>query len=110
MCSSDLSYGIDNKIYCKWAFYKWSIDLEAISEVYYAVEPTGSETRTIHNLSIIFIDQSNAKKKLYSKVLAGDVAKCIAGQSDELPLMELYRFAESRYPEKAKGYYDGGRK
>ncbi|MBR2284042.1 MAG: hypothetical protein IJ874_06445 [Ruminococcus sp.] len=32
------------------------------------------------------------------------------GYGDELPLMQLYRFAEAEYPEKAMGYYkdDGG--
>ena len=87
-------------------FYKWNINLENIENFSYSI---GSHLAGPHSYSfdVCFHYNENGVKdyyKLNTKIGREDIRRCMDGESSKLEIMQIYRYAERLYPEKAKGY------
>lgn len=101
-----VEFGSGSVINCKYLFYKWNINLENIENFSYSI---GSHLAGPHSYSfdVCFHYNENGVKdyyKLNTKIGREDIRRCMDGESSKLEIMQIYRYAERLYPEKAKGF------
>lgn len=102
-----VEYGDGNIIRCRCSYYKWKIDLEKIDTFVYTISEHITRGGPRYSMDIRFNhDQKGVEDyyKLSTILLGKELDKMIRNSSDKLDLMQLYKYAESLYPEKAKGY------
>ena len=102
-----VEYGEGSIIKCRWAFIEWEIDLEKVRTVVYTVEPYYSRVGTVHTLNVEFAyaeKYGEERTCLKTNLDANQIGGFMQGKRDNVPLMQLYRYVEERYPEKAKGF------
>ena len=100
-------FGKGSIIRCRWVCVRWYIDLEKVKYVVYSIEPHHVRGGTFSTFNVEFVsDGEYGEKREYIKVRldSGQIAECMHGGMDELPIMHLYRFIEANYPEKARGF------
>lgn len=102
-----VEYGENKIIKCQWAFYKWQIDLEqAVSFCYYVESHRGGRGPTWYTLNVQFDCNGISGGKSYilkTKIRGDELKKCLKGKTKEIELMQIYKYAERLYPEKADG-------
>ena len=101
-----VEFGSGSVINCKYLFYKWNINLENIENFSYSI---GSHLAGPHSYSfdVCFHYNENGVKdyyKLNTKIGREDIRRCMDGESSKLEIMQIYRYVERLYPEKAKGF------
>ncbi|WP_024861345.1 hypothetical protein [Ruminococcus flavefaciens] len=103
-----VQFGKGNVIDCKYFFYKWKIDLEKIDTFSYSIE--SHLTRGGHySFDVKFSYSENGIEdcyKLNTSIGREDIRRCMDGESHKLEILQVYRYAERLYPEKAKGYVE----
>ena len=104
---SVVEYGDGKIIRCRSFFYKWKIDLERIDTFSYTVRKYRARGGIRHMMVIMF-DHSmrgiNDCYKLTSFIGEKEMKKLVCNEADKLDIMQIYKFAESLYPDKARGY------
>ncbi|WP_455529842.1 hypothetical protein [Ruminococcus sp.] len=102
-----VEYGEGKIIRCRSFFYKWKIDLERIDTFSYTVRKYHARGGIRHMMVIMF-DHSmrgiNDCYKLTSFIGENEMKKLMYNEADKLDIMQIYKFAESLYPDKARGY------
>lgn len=105
---TEVEYGEGSIIKCRCAFYKWNIDLEDIDTFVYTIsEYISRYGSNNYTMDIRFNHSKKGAEDYYklSSVLVGkELEKMMRNDADKLEIMKIYKYAESLYPEKAKGY------
>ena len=101
---TEVSYGEGDKIYCKWLFYKWEIDMEQVKSVYYTISSHADRYKKWHTIDIVFEFGDESVKALKDEIESEDMGKFVTGKAEEVELMKLYEYISSAYPEKAVGF------
>ena len=106
--NTKVTFGEGSIIECKWQFLKWKIDIEKYHSVMYTLK-YNSIHRKGHEYSfeIIFYGDKEkpfSEKRLKTLLDHNTAERCIQHRYDDAELMQVYRYIENNYPEKAKGY------
>ena len=102
-----VEYGEGKIIKCRSFFYKWKIDLERIDTFSYTVRKYHARGGIRHMMVIMFyhsIRGINDCYKLTSFIGENEMKKLMYNNADKLDIIQIYKFAESLYPDKARGY------
>ncbi len=103
-----VEFGDGKIIRCRSLFYKWKIDLERIDTFSYTVRKYQRIGGVHHSMVIMFYHSMrgiNDCYKLASSFIRGnEMEKLMRSEADRLDIMQIYKFAESLYPDKARGY------
>ena len=102
-----VEYGEGDIIKCRWAFLKWEIDLSKAVYVIYTIESHYSRggPRYTFNVEFIFSGEYGEERKCLKVYIDNEMmGRIMQGEKDDIPLMQLYRYAEERYPDKAAGF------
>lgn len=104
---SVVEFGKEKVIKCKCLFFIWKIDLDKIDAFSYSIESHNAKGGPRFSFDVRFHFSRNGiddyyvlKKNIYHE----DIIKFMNGELDRIDLMKIYRYAQSVYPEKAKGY------
>ena len=107
-CKTYVEYGEGSKIKCRCAFYRWEIDLESVDSFEYTVnEIVGRYGSRGYSMDIRFNHSQKGVGdyyKLSSMMVDKEMEKMMRNDADKLEIMKIYKYAESLYPDKAKGY------
>lgn len=98
--------GDDGVIRCIWLFYSWEIDLAKTESFCYSVRPHRARGGTVYTLDILFVVMKGDWKDetgLNVNVDVKTLNKLISGDTENIDLMKIYRYAEAMYPNKARG-------
>lgn len=92
------------KIQWKWLRFTRTVKFNEMQYVYYTIIDKSSRYGHIYRLEIVFTMNNNEKLKLADSLAKEDIDNCINGNSDNIELMQLYKFIENIYPEKCSGF------
>ena len=104
-----VEFGEGKIIRCRSLFYKWKIDLERIDTFSYTVRKYTARGGVRHMMVIMFYHSMrgiNDCYKLTSFIGENDMKKLMRNEADKLDIIQIYKYAENLYPDKAKGYTD----
>lgn len=99
-----VEYNVE-KIQWKWIRFTRTVRFSEMKYVYYTIIDQSSRYGHIRRLEIVFTMNNSEKLKLTDNLVKEDIENCISGTPDNIRLMQLYRFIEKFYPEKAIGLY-----
>ena len=102
-----VEYGDGKIIRCRSFFYKWKIDLERIDTFCYTVRKYQGRGGVRHSMVLMFYHSMrgiNDCYKLTSFIGENEMEKLMRNEAEKLDIMQIYKFAESLYPDKARGY------
>lgn len=99
-----VEYNVE-KIQWKWLRFTRTVKFNEMQYVYYTIIDKSSRYGHIRRLEIVFTMNNGEKLKLADNLTTEDIENCISGTPNNIRLMQLYRFIEKFYPEKAMGLY-----
>ena len=102
-----VEFGDGEIIRCRSFIYKWKIDLVCIDTFSYTAGKYLARGDIRCSIVIMFYHNTkgiNDCYKLKSSIGEKEIEKLMCNDADKLDIMQIYKFAESMYPEKAKGY------
>lgn len=99
-----VEYNVE-KIQWKWLRFTRTVKFNEMQYVYYTIIDRASRYGHTRRLEIVFTMNNGEKLKLTDNLTAEDIGNCISGTPHNIRLMQLYRFIEKFYPEKAMGLY-----
>lgn len=102
-----VEFGDGKIIRCRCIFYRWKIDLENIDSFSYTVSEHLTRGGIRHSMGITFYHSMKGIKdcyKLTSWIMENEMKKLLRNDADKLEIMQIYKYAESLYPDKAEGY------
>jgi len=99
----------EDRLKCSLLGAHWEIGLTGLEKVTYTVKKHASQYTSWNTLDLIFRygprdGVYNDMREFSVKISTDDIAKCMAGDSDEVPVMQIYRSVAEMYPEAAGGY------
>lgn len=98
-------FGEGSVIKCRWLFVKWNIDIEKIRGAAYSLQRQNSRLGVRYIFELRFYSEGKIKPDIITEKLLPDEAEyCIKGNYDKVQLMQVYRYIEEYYPDKAIGY------
>lgn len=92
------------KIQWKWLRFTRTVKFNEMQYVYYTIIDRASRYGHTRRLEIVFTMNNGEKLKLADNLTTEDIENCISGTPNNIKLMQLYRFIENIYPEKAEGF------
>lgn len=98
-----VEYNVE-KVQWKWLRFTHTVKFNEMQYVYYTIIDRASRYGHTRRLEIVFTMNNGEKLKLVDNLTTEDIENCISGTSDNIRLMQLYRFIEKFYPEKAEGF------
>ncbi len=102
---TNVEYGAE-KIHWKWLWIDYTANFSEIKFVHYTII---HEQRRYggynHRFEIVFNLKNGTTLRLNDSLALEDIDNCIDGNTDNIKLMQLYRFIEKFYPEKTIGFY-----
>ncbi|MCM1315958.1 MAG: hypothetical protein NC040_06600 [Muribaculaceae bacterium] len=99
-----VEYNVE-KIQWKWFRFTRTVKFNEMQYVYYTIIDQSSRYGHIRRLEIVFTMNNGEKLKLTDSLTKEDIENCISGTPNNIRLMQLYRFIEKFYPEKASSLY-----
>lgn len=99
-----VEYNVE-KVQWKWLRFTRTVKFNEMQYVYYTIIDQSSRYGHTRRLEIVFTMNNGEKLKLTDNLTTEDIKNCINGTPDNIRLMQLYRFIEKFYPEKASGLY-----
>lgn len=81
-----------------------TVKFNEMQYIYYTIIDRASRYGHTRRLEIVFTMNNGEKLKLTDNLTTEDIENCISGIPDNIKLMQLYRFIEKFYPEKAEGF------
>lgn len=99
-----VEYNVE-KIQWKWLRFIRTVKFNEMQYVYYTIIDRASRYGHTRRLEIVFTMNNGEKLKLTDNLTGEDIGNCISDTPDNIKLMQLYRFIEKFYPEKAMGLY-----
>ncbi|SHM89362.1 hypothetical protein [Ruminococcus flavefaciens] len=104
-----VEFGKGTVIRCRYAFYMWKIDLKKIDRFSYSIDELIARggPRSVFTLRFYYKVDDYDEKYVFRKIIdKNDIINFMSGNMEQIELMEIYRYAESVYPEKAEGYVE----
>jgi hypothetical protein len=87
----------------------WKIDLKKIDSFSYSIDEMISRggPRSVFTLRFYYNIDGDDDNYVFRKIIdKKDIKNLMSGDMESIELMKIYRYAESVYPEKAKGYVE----
>ncbi|MDE6672350.1 MAG: hypothetical protein K2K16_09140 [Ruminococcus sp.] len=96
-----VEYGAE-KIHWKWLWYDNTVNFSDVKSVHYNVIHERTRYGYNHRFEIVFRLKNGTTLRLNDTLKLEDIDNSIDGSTDDIKLMQLYRFIEKLYPEKIK--------
>ena len=98
-----VEFGEGSVIKCRWLFVRWNIDLDKVDSVMYKLQSHNGKGGVSYSFDLLFYANTKQAKKLAETLDHRTAEHCIQQRYEEVELMELYRYIENNYYDKAKG-------
>lgn len=95
------------KLNWKWLWINYTVNFKNLNSVHYTIVSERMRYGCFRYFELVF-KIKDYEFKLNDKLKTEDIENSINGSSDNIKLMELYRFIENIYPEKSKGFVKTG--
>ncbi len=105
--STTVEYGAE-KVHWKWLRIEYTVNFSDIESVNYKIIHQRTRYGYNHRFEIVFNLKNGTTLKLSDSLELEDIDNGINGITDDIKLMQLYRFIEKFYPEKASGFVKSG--
>lgn len=93
------------KIQWKYFFHSYNVKFSEINHVHYTTIHAHTQSDGYnHRFEIVFNLKNDSTLRLNDSLTGEDIDNCIIGIIDNIKLMQLYKFIENIYPEKAQGF------
>ncbi|MDE5557220.1 MAG: hypothetical protein K2J32_05935 [Ruminococcus sp.] len=92
------------KIKWKWLWLEYTANFSEIDSVYYTIVHERTRYGYNHRFEIVFYLKNSTELRLNDRLQSEDIDNCINGITDDIKLMQLYKFIENIYPEKCSGF------
>ena len=102
-CKTIVEYDTD-KVKWKWLFLEYTADFNNLDSVHYTIVHERTRYGYNHRFEMVFRLNDNTELRLNDRLESDDIDDCINGITDNIRLMQLYRFIENVYPEKCTGF------
>ncbi|MBO4878288.1 MAG: hypothetical protein J5501_09810 [Ruminococcus sp.] len=99
----------EDRLKCSLLGVHWEIGLSGLEKITYTVKKHTSQYTSWNTLDLIFrygpMDGVYNRMREFSvKISTDDIALCMAGDADDVPVMQIYRCVAEMYPDAAGGY------
>jgi len=104
-----VEFGKGTIIRCRCTLCMWKIDLKKIDSFSYSIDEMISRggPRSVFTLRFYYNIDGCDDNYVFRKIIdKNDIKNFMSGDMESIELMKIYRYAESVYPEKAKGYVE----
>lgn len=91
------------KIHWKWLWFDYTVNFEDMKSFYYTIVSERTRGGYIRRFELIFW-LKDSELKLNDELKTEDIESAINGITDDIELLQLYKFIENIYPEKAEGF------
>lgn len=91
------------KIHWKWLWFEYTINFEDMKSFYYTIVSERTRGGYIRRFELIFW-LKDGELKLNDELRTEDIESAINGITDDIELLQLYKFIENIYPKKAEGF------
>ncbi|MDE6035101.1 MAG: hypothetical protein K2G36_04245 [Ruminococcus sp.] len=98
-----VEYDID-KVKWKWFRLEYTADFNNLDSVHYTIIHERTRYGYNRRFEIVFQLTDSTELRLNDRLESNDIDDCINGITDNIRLMQLYRFIENVYPEKCTGF------
>lgn len=98
-----VEYGAE-KVHWKWLWINYTINFSDVDSVHYTIIHKRTRYGYNHHFEIIFHLKNGSTLGLNDSLESEDIDNVINVTSDNIKLMQLYRFIEKFYPEKCSGF------
>ncbi|MDE6502594.1 MAG: hypothetical protein K2L10_10960 [Ruminococcus sp.] len=102
-----VEYGAE-KVNWKWLKIEYTVNFSDVKSVNYKIIHQRTRYGYNHRFEIVFNLKNGTKLKLSDRLELEDIDNGINGITDDIKLMQLYRFIEKFYPQKASGFVKSG--
>ena len=92
------------KVHWKWLWLEYTADFSEIDSVHYTIVHERTRYGYNHRFEIVFRLKNGTTLRLNDSLELEDIDNGINGITDNIKLMQLYRFIEKFYPEKCSGF------
>ncbi|MDE6035102.1 MAG: hypothetical protein K2G36_04250 [Ruminococcus sp.] len=99
--TTTVEYGAE-KIYWKWLWYDNTVNFSDVKSVRYTIIHERTRYGYNHRFEIVFNLKNGTTLRLNDTIELEDIDNSINGTTDDIKLMQLYKFIEKLYPEKTK--------
>ncbi len=92
------------KVRWKWMWLEYTADFSDVDSVHYTIVHERTRYGYNHRFEIVFHLKDSTELRLNDHLEIEDIDNCINGKSDDIQLMQLYKFIENICPEKSEGF------
>ncbi|MBD5158976.1 MAG: hypothetical protein HDT23_01850 [Ruminococcus sp.] len=93
-----------DKVKWKWFWLEYTADFNNVDSVHYTIVHQRTRYGYNRRFEIVFQLNDSTELRLNDRLNSDDIDDCINGITDNIRLMQLYRFIENVYPEKCTGF------
>ena len=93
-----------DKVKWKWLWLEYTADFCDVDSVHYTIVHERTRYGYNRRFEIVFQLTDSTELRLNDRLESDDIDNCINGITDNIRLMQLYRFIENVYPEKCTGF------
>ena len=93
-----------DKVKWKWFRLEYTVDFNNVDSVHYTIVHQRTRYGYNRRFEIVFQLNDSPELRLNDRLNSDDIDDCINGITDNIRLMQLYRFIENVYPEKCTGF------
>ena len=98
-----VEYGAE-KVHWKWLWIEYKVNFSDVDSIYYEIIHKRTRYGYNHRFETVFHLKNDTTLILNDRLESEDIDNGINGTSDNIKLMQLYKFIENIYPEKASGF------
>ncbi len=91
------------KIRWKWLWFEYTVNFEDMESFYYTIVSERTRGGYIRRFEIGF-NVKNTELKLNDELGTDDIESAVNGVTDDIMLLQVYKFIENICPEKAEGF------
>ncbi|MBD5158977.1 MAG: hypothetical protein HDT23_01855 [Ruminococcus sp.] len=99
--TTTVEYGAE-KVHWKWLWYDNMVNFSDVKSVRYHVIHEPTRYGYTHRFEMVFRLKNGSTVRLNDSLKSEDIDNIIDSTTDNIKLMQLYRFIEKLYPEKTK--------
>ena len=93
-----------DKIKWKWLWIDYTANFSDVDSVHYTIVHERTRYGYNRRFEIVFCLTDSTELRLNDRLESDDIDNCINGMTDDIKLMQLYRFIENVCPEKCTGF------
>ncbi|MDE6781470.1 MAG: hypothetical protein K2J40_08435 [Ruminococcus sp.] len=95
-----VEYGAE-KVHWKWLWHDYTVNFSDVDSVRYTIIHEHTRYGYNHRFEIVFRLKNGTTLRLNDSLKLEDIDNSIYGTTDNIKLMQLYKFIENIYPEKS---------